>query len=44
MVPDQEEETEEDLELVVEKDCCTRKLNTEDAMGRSRWRKLIKDV
>jgi len=29
---------------VVEKDCQARKLNTEDAMGRSRRRKLIKDV
>jgi len=29
---------------VVEKDCQARKLNKEDAMDRSRWRKLIKDV
>jgi len=29
---------------VVEKDCQTRKLNEEDAMDRSNWRKLIKDV
>jgi len=29
---------------VVEKDCQGCKLNTEDAMDRSRWRKLIKDV
>jgi len=29
---------------VVEKDSQTRKLNTEDAMDRSKWRKLIKDV
>ena len=29
---------------VVETDCQARKLNTEDAMDRSRWRKLIKDV
>jgi len=29
---------------VVEKDCQAHKLNKEDAMDRSRWRKLIKDV
>jgi len=29
---------------VVEKDCQERKLNKEDAIDRSRWRKLIKDV
>jgi len=29
---------------VVEKDCQSRKLNTEDAVDRSKWRKLIKDV
>ena len=29
---------------VVEKDSQTRKLNKEDAMDRSKWRKLIKDV
>jgi len=29
---------------VVEKDCQAPKLNKEDAMDRSRWRKLIKDV
>jgi len=29
---------------VVEKDCQASKLNTEDAIHRSRWRKLIKDV
>jgi len=29
---------------VVEKDCQVCKLNKEDAMDRSRWRKLIKDV
>jgi len=29
---------------VVEKDCQVRKLNKEDAMDRSKWRKLIKDV
>jgi len=27
----------------VEQDCQARKLNTEDAMDRSRWRKLIKE-
>jgi len=29
---------------VVEKDCQARKLNREDAVDRSKWRKLIKDV
>ena len=29
---------------VVEKDCLARKLNKEDAMDRSKWRKLIEDV
>jgi len=29
---------------VVEKDCQARKLNKEDAMDHSKWRKLIKDV
>jgi len=29
---------------VVEKDCQARKLNKEDAIDRSIWRKLIKDV
>jgi len=29
---------------VVEKDCRARKLNKEDAVDHSRWRKLIKDV
>ena len=29
---------------VVEKDCQARKLNEEDAIDRSKWRKLIKDV
>jgi len=28
----------------VEKDCQARKLNTEDAVDHSKWRKLIKDV
>jgi len=36
--------TNEYLESVVEKDCQAHKLNKEDAMDRSRWRKLIKDV
>jgi len=29
---------------VVEKDCQARKLNTEDVMDCSRWRKMINDV
>ena len=29
---------------VVREDCQARKLNTEDAMDRSKWRKLRKDV
>ena len=29
---------------VVEKDCQAHKLDKEDAIDRSRWRKLIKDV
>ena len=29
---------------VVKEDSLVRKLNTEDAMDRSKWRKLIKDV
>jgi len=29
---------------VVEKDCQARKLNKDDAVDHSRWRKLIKDV
>jgi len=29
---------------VVKEDCQAHKLNTEDAMYRSKWRKLIKDV
>jgi len=29
---------------VVKEDCQVRKLNKEDAIDRSRWRKLIKDV
>ena len=31
-------------DLQKRKDCQPRKLNTEDAMDRSKWRKLIKDV
>jgi len=29
---------------VVKEDCQARKLNSEDVMDRSKWRKLIKDV
>jgi len=29
---------------VVKEDCQARRLNKEDAMGPSKWRKLIKDV
>jgi len=29
---------------VVKEDCQAHKLNTEDAVDRSKWRKLIKDV
>jgi len=29
---------------VVKEDCQAQKLNTEGAMDRSKWRKLIKDV
>jgi len=29
---------------IVEKNCQARKLNKEDAVDRSRWRKLIEDV
>jgi len=29
---------------VVENDCQARKLNKEDAVDHSRWRKLVKDV
>ena len=29
---------------VVEKDCQARKLNKEDAVDHSKWRKLMKDV
>ena len=42
MVPDQEL-TKVDLERGLDKDCQARKLNKEDAMDRSKWRKLIKD-
>ena len=37
-------ETKEDLERGCGKDCQACKLNKEDAIDRSRWRKLIKDV
>ena len=42
-VPDQEEDQRTWRE-VVEKDCQARKLNKNDAVDHSRWRKLIKDV
>ena len=29
---------------IVKENCQARKLNTEDAMDRSKWRKMIKDV
>jgi len=29
---------------VVKEDCHARNLNTEDAIDRSRWRKMVKDV
>ena len=32
------------LREIVKEDCQARKLNTEDAMDLSKWRKLIKDV
>ena len=35
--------TKEDLDRGVEKDCQAHKLNKEEAINRSRWRKLIKD-
>jgi len=41
--PDQEVDQREPGE-VVEKDCQARKLNKEDSMDCSKWRKLIKDV
>ena len=40
-VPDQEVDHKGFRE--VQKDCQARKLNREDDMDRSRWRKLIKD-
>ena len=39
MVPDREEDQED-----LERSCQGHKLNKEDAMDRSRWRNLIKDV
>jgi len=36
--------TKEDLDRGCRIDCQARKLNTEDAMDHSKWRKLIKDV
>jgi len=41
---DQEEDQRRPGERLWKKDCQGCKLNTEDAMDRSRWRKLIKDV
>jgi len=43
-VQDKKRNTKEDLERGCGKDCQARKFNKEDAMDRSRWRKLIKDV
>ena len=40
---DQEEDQRTWTEVVRE-DCQARKLNKEDAIDRSKWRKLIKDV
>ena len=42
-VQDQEEDQRGPGEVVKE-DCLARKLNREDAMDRSKWRKLIKYV
>jgi len=39
----QEGKPERTWREVVQKNCQARKLNREDAMDRSRWRKLIKD-
>jgi len=36
--------TKEDLERGYQRECQARKLNTEDAMDRSKWSKLIKKV
>jgi len=41
-VPDQEVD-QRGLGEVVQRDCQACKLNREDAMDRSRWKKLIKD-
>ena len=43
MVQDQEEDQRGPGEVVKE-DCQARKLNREDAMDRSKWTKLIKDI
>ena len=42
-VPDQEVDQRGPGERLCKKDCQARKLNREDAIDRSRWRKLIKD-
>jgi len=43
-IPDQEADQERTWTEVVEKDCQAHKLNKEDAMDLSRWRKFIKNV
>jgi len=43
-VLDQEVDKKRTCTQVVAKDCQARKLNKQDAMDHSRWRKLIKDV
>jgi len=44
-VQDQEEDRRGSRPVeVVKEDCQARKLNIEDVMDRSKWRKLIKDV
>jgi len=42
--PQTQREEQRSWTEVVEKDCQARKLNKEDAIDRSKWRKLIKDV
>jgi len=42
-VSDQEVDQRGLRERLCKKNCQARKLNREDAMDRSRWRKLIKD-
>jgi len=43
-VQDQEEDQRGPGERLSKKDCQGCKLNKEDAMDRSKWKKLIKDV